>query len=453
MARIQKRTRADGKAVYIVKWYTPDGRDRTKGGFATKKAAQAHAIKVESGKLRGVDVDPKSGEATFREAAKIWLASRHDLKETTRAAYRDALAPNNGSKRHKRLAALRIDAVFGGYPVNAIKREQISDWVQRMGIAGRSPSTIRNAYFLVRQVLGQAVEDGRIPSNPADYVRLPSDHSSGRNATVDDPAQFLTASQIDALVAATPWPANVLIYLAAWTGLRAAEIAGLQIADVVIPQRTGQPMLGTLRVERTVQTIGGELRYVTPKTKGSRRKVPLTEAASEILRDYLGLHPRRHEPTAPLFPAASLTRPRPTGRKNPAGVSATNQTSALAALSVTEAEARLEIDWSSPHRHKTWYKAIWRPAILRANRLYPSCAISPACRFHGLRHSYASLAVAAGLKPLAISRYMGHNKPTTTLGIYAHLFEESHDDDMLALGAMAARPASGMDNVIPLRRN
>lgn len=451
MARIQKRTRADGRAVYIVKWYTPDGKDRTKGGFATKRAAQAHATKVESGKLRGVDVDPKSGEATFREAAKIWLTSRHDLKETTRAAYSDALAPNNGSKRHKRLETLRIDAVFGGYPLNTIRREHISDWVQRMGAAGRSPSTIRNAYFLVRMVLGQAVEDGRIPANPADYVRLPSDHSSGRNATVDDPAMFLTASQIDSLVAATPWPANVLVYVAAWTGLRAAEIAGLQIADVALPQRTGQPLLGTLRVERTVQRINGELRYVQPKTRGSRRKVPLTEAASGILRDYLALHPRRHEPTAPLFPAVSLTRPRPTGRKNPAGVSAAQQTTALAGLSVDEAEARLEIDWSQPHRHGTWYKAIWRPAILRANRLYPSCAISSALRFHGLRHSYASLAVAAGLKPLAISRYMGHNKPTTTLGIYAHLFEDSYDDDMIALGLLSRPAVAKAGNVIPLR--
>lgn len=72
-------------------------------------------------------------------------------------------------------------------------------------------------------------------------------------------------------------------------------------------------------------------------------------------------------------------------------------------------------------------------------------------KFHSLRHTYASLAVEAGVKPLAISRYMGHNKPTTTLGIYSHLFEEKYDDDMAALGAMAARPAAGTDNVIPLR--
>jgi hypothetical protein len=86
-----------------------------------------------------------------------------------------------------------------------------------MQTAGKRPSTIRNAYFLVRQVLGQAVEDGRLPSNPADYVKLPTDHNTGiRPALVDDPAQFLTASQVSALVAATPRPYNVYVHVAAW---------------------------------------------------------------------------------------------------------------------------------------------------------------------------------------------------------------------------------------------
>lgn len=47
-------------------------------------------------------------------------------------------------------------------PVNAITRDDISAWVARMKAAGKRPSTIRNVYFLVRQVLAQAVADGRV---------------------------------------------------------------------------------------------------------------------------------------------------------------------------------------------------------------------------------------------------------------------------------------------------
>lgn len=173
MASVEKRQNSKGAASYIVKWRTPDGKHRTRGGFLTKKAARAYASKAETATHSGVEFDPAAGKLLFRAAAQSWLASRHDLKETTRAAYADALAPTctegpAAVKRHKRLAGLRIDAVFGEYPLNKITRDQISDWVSRMSAAGKAPSTVRNAYFLVKQVLGQAVVDGRLDSNPAD---------------------------------------------------------------------------------------------------------------------------------------------------------------------------------------------------------------------------------------------------------------------------------------------
>ena len=41
-----------------------------------------------------------------------------------------------------------------------------------------------------------------------------------------------------------------------------------------------------------------------------------------------------------------------------------------------------------------------------------------------------------------------HSKVTTTLGVYAHLFEDDHGDAMAALGAMGSPMQS--DNVIQL---
>ncbi len=58
--------------------------------------------------------------------------------------------------------------------------------------------------------------------------------------------------------------------------------------------------------------------------------------------------------------------------------------------------------------------------------------------------------MAAGIPPLAIARFMGHAKVTTTLSVYAHLFAEDHADDMAALGALGA-PAPA-ENVVPMRR-
>ena len=46
---------------------------------------------------------------------------------------------------------------------------------------------------------------------------------------------------------------------------------------------------------------------------------------------------------------------------------------------------------------------------------------------------------------------MGHAKVTTTLGVYAHLFNtDDHADAMAALGAIATAPTGYGENVVPL---
>ncbi|MGV0597769.1 hypothetical protein [Mycolicibacterium porcinum] len=77
---------------------------------------------MEPRRRRGINVDLNAGKVLFRDAAAAWLESRHDLKETTKAAYAEALAATTEqtARRHKQLAGLRIDNTFGGVPLNAI---------------------------------------------------------------------------------------------------------------------------------------------------------------------------------------------------------------------------------------------------------------------------------------------------------------------------------------------
>lgn len=157
-----------------------------------------------------------------------------------------------------------------------------------------------------------------------------------------------------------------------------------------------------------------------------------------MLRDYLAEHPHRDEPDAPLWPAMVLIRPRPTGvRATPgepgAGTTgveeiapsttaksrAPRQANALADLSVEDAEKRLVLDWDQPLRHTTFYIAVYRPAVLRANRLTPTTNVDPDQSFHSLRHTYASLCLAAGIRPIDIAELMGHRDVETTLTVYA----------------------------------
>jgi integrase len=123
-------------------------------------------------------------------------------------------------------------------------------------------------------------------------------------------------------------------------------------------------------------------------------------------------------------------------------------------LTVQEAGERLVLDWTQPYRHATLYKAVYRPAVIRANRVAAArgtetAALPPQLKFHALRHTYASLMIAAGRPMFEVARFMGHAKPSTTETVYAHLLADDHSDAMAALGAMGAEP-SAAENVVPL---
>jgi integrase len=69
------------------------------------------------------------------------------------------------------------------------------------------------------------------------------------------------------------------------------------------------------------------------------------------------------------------------------------------------------------------------------------------------KRTYASLCVAAGIKPIDIAELMGHRDVKTTLTVYAHLINtDDHAGNMAALGALAetALTLSYGGNVIPL---
>jgi integrase len=473
MAGIQKRIRASGTTTYVVRWYTPDGTERSKGGFRTRKDAKAFAAKADAEMLTGMDFDPGKGKMLFRDAAAIWLESRKADTRNNAANHRYALAP--AATRRGDGKTLGIEAVFGGYPLNKITREYIQAWINQLTAAGKKPSTIRHAFWTVRMVLEQAVVDGRLAKNPADYVKLPKETGTkgGKVGVVVDRAMFLTPAQVSALVEATPWPYSVLVHVAVWAGLRAAELGGLTISNVELPNPPLNPNVpakpGVLRVEQAARANGPSVEYGPLKTKQSYRRVSLTDETTELLRAYLTEHPRADEPDAPLFPGATLTRPRPTGvRTTPAAPGAATtgaeeaapsatakdrarrQADALAGLTVEDAEKRLVLDWTQPLRHATFYKAVYRPAVLRANRLTPTAKLSPDQSFHSLRHTYASLCLAAGIRPIDIAELMGHRDVKTTLTVYAHLINtDDHTGNMAALGALGGERAVG--NVVPLR--
>jgi integrase len=121
-----------------------------------------------------------------------------------------------------------------------------------------------------------------------------------------------------------------------------------------------------------------------------------------------------------------------------AAAKALRQATALLDLSVDEASARLVLDWGVV------------AGVARQQAHADRKGWNPDQLFHSLRHKYASLCLAAGIRSIDIAALMGHRDVKMTLTVYAHLINtDDHTGNMPALGALViAKPAG---NVVPLR--
>ena len=115
-------------------------------------------------------------------------------------------------------------------------------------------------------VFDYAIRDGRTRANPCAGVELPSGASPEM--------LFLSAGEVRALVEAVDRCSQgrrcgngtygLLVEFAAFTGLRAGEIAALRIRDVDLRE-------GTVRIERSAARVGGSRIEGAPKTRAGRR--------------------------------------------------------------------------------------------------------------------------------------------------------------------------------------
>ena len=65
----------------------------------------------------------------------------------------------------------------------------------------------------------------------------------------------------------------------------------------------------------------------------------------------------------------------------------------------------------------------------------PRCFVT----LHGLRHTAGSIALAAGVPLIVVSRQLGHSNPQITANVYAHLLSDSQLDDVATVFETSAQ--------------
>ncbi len=117
-----------------------------------------------------------------------------------------------------------------------------------------------------------AVSDRRIVFNLCQDVPLPAEHHGEQ--------RFLSATEVEVLADLIEPRFRALVLLAAYGGLRFGELAGLRRARV-------DTLRSCVAVVETLIEANGQLTFGPPKTKRSRRAVPLPRRVMRELEGHL----------------------------------------------------------------------------------------------------------------------------------------------------------------------
>jgi integrase len=242
--------------------------------------------------------------------------------------------------------------------------------------AGLDRRTVNYVHTIVHRAFKDAVRWGRLSRNPADAADPPrgGQKSSGIHswsaATV---RSFLDTSRqsCDRM-----FPLWVLL---ATTGMRRGEALGLRWSDVDLDT-------GRIRVVQTITQTRGKVTVGEPKTSSGRRSIALDPGTVGVLREHRRTMLEERLLVGPDFSDEGLVFHQPDG--------ACLRPEAVSAMFLRREEQQ------------------------GLERL----------TLHGLRHTWATLALEQGIHPRVVQERLGHSTIAITLGIYSHVSPTLHDE-------------------------
>ena len=221
-----------------------------------------------------------------------------------------------------------------------------------------SASTVRRIHTMFHRALGDAVKACIIPRNPAEGLTLPkADTPAKRVLTDKELDKFMETINTDPI-----W--HDFFYTELTTGLRRGEICGLQWQDF-------DAQAGTLQISRTLhRKTGGGFETGETKTGQGKRKILLPGSTANLLRERQKTIPGKWIFPNPLKPEQPI----------------------------------------SPDA-----------AYRRLKALLNEAGIAENIPFHGLRHTFATHALASGVDAKTLSGLLGHTDAAFTLNTYTHV--------------------------------
>jgi integrase len=369
--------------------------------FSSKREAESWLHTQQAALLGGTYVSPRQAERPFSDVLDAW-----------RESWPQRIAPNTQA-RYESILKKYLIPTFGQLPIGKLTHERVQRYINGLatqtdatGNPKIAPGTVRNVYAVLRTACAKAVRLGMLMTSPCTNIDLPRPNR--------EEMLFLTSNEVSQVPEAIDPHYRVLIYTAAYTGLRAGELAALQIRDLDL-------LRGVFHVRRAMKDVGGRLELGPTKTHASR-----TVSLPTFLRNMLEEH-------------LAQARPHPGGTGGPELPLFTMKNGGPLRMRLVHSRyfKRAVAGWTDG-----WGRE--HPGALAGDKTH--------LRFHDLRHTCAALSIQAGAHPKLIAARLGHSSITVTLDRYGHLFpsmEEALADALDA--AFAAGDAERVGNVARLR--
>lgn len=314
---------------------------------------------------------------TVRELMEFWL----DHYARHRVSARTFHGYEGTIRKH-------IIPALGNIQIQKLTSARLQAFCSEKIAEGYGPRTVELCHLHISQALDEAVKLGWVARNVADVVKPPRQKAREMQTWSADEVRRFTAVAFESAY-------GPIWVLALATGMRRGELLGLRWSDVDFER-------GILSIRQTVGALPGKIEFKPPKTATSRRKIHIAADMIDALRQHR---------------ADQLERRWTLRTKG--------------------------TDW---HEHDLVFAngngGPIHPdnADRDFNRLVKRAGIKP-IRIHDLRHTFATLAIQAGIPIKVVSESLGHADIAITLRTYAHVLPEQRTELAETVGALLFRHA------------
>lgn len=335
----------------------------TRRGFKTKKEANHASIKYASLADQN-KLNIKKDKHRFKDVYPDWYEIYKNTVRESTWNRTDGMFQNH------------ILPAFGDKWIDTITTRDVQLTVNKW--FKTTTANYKRWFNYTSSVFEYAIKQEYITKNPTKNVVLPQ-HKGDYEEQLPN---FWSKEQLNKFMGCIDQTKSLNIYtmfrVLAYTGCRRGELLALEWRDFNSDDKT-------LRIDKTLtQGKGGRQIVQAPKTRNSKRTIPLDAGTVAILKKW---HIEQHK--------------------------------IMLMLGYNTLDKR-QLIFSNT---KNGYHSLNTPAkrlkkIIKDNDLKPSITI------HGFRHSHISALLSAGVPVTTVQMRMGHASPEITLGVYSHITKQ-----------------------------